>query len=276
MKGLLQSMSRVEDIKCPICGGAEWKPVIKAVEYSILCCQNGCIARTYPPPEQQNEPVPEGGFDITEAQARASAEFHSAERLLSRIMKIKKQGRLLDIGSGGGHLVRAALDRGFDAVGLEMSELGIRYARDVFGLDSIRGTFPEHPFEAESFDIVILKHTLEHMPEPLSVLRAVEEILCPGGLAAVEFPNFNSLMRRIKGREWRGLQPSQHIWQLSESSVKSMLKSAGLIPILTARDSIDYGRGSGSLSAWLALRSVLWAAHLMRMDDNVMVIAGKL
>ncbi|MHB0998360.1 MAG: class I SAM-dependent methyltransferase [Armatimonadota bacterium] len=260
---------------CPVCGSINWKTIMTGNGIAVQICAHGCIARTYPSPPVENGAPPVDGFTDTEADALASAEFRFANRLMNRLVRFKQSGRLLDVGSGCGHVVRAALDRGFDAVGLEMTELGASYARSVLGLDPVLGSFPEYKFNAESFDVVVMKHVLEHIPNPVVALAEAYRILRPGGVILVESPNFNSLMRRVKGPEWIGLQPSQHLWQLTPSSISRMLKKTGFGSISVMKESLEYRRGIGSLPKWMILRAMVVTADILGMGDNITLVAKK-
>lgn len=268
-------MSSTDITICPICGGREWRGVIPGDGFAILECARGCLARTDPVPPPEDAKAPEGGFALTREDALAAREFIFARRLLDLVGRITSTGRLLDIGCGGGHLVKAALDRGFDAVGLEISPLGVAYARQLLGLEPVVASFPEHRFDDGSFDVVVLKHVLEHLPDPLLTLSQVNRILRPGGIAVVECPNFDSLMRRARGARWPGLQPSQHTWQLSPSSIGALMTKADLRPVLTKVCALEYERGSGSALKWASLRALLALGDLLGKADNVTVIARK-
>lgn len=262
-------------VKCPICGSDSWNAALSGDGFAIVICANGCIARTNPaPPPEENLP-PQEGFTETVQDAIASAEFRFAERILHRINKFKESGRLLDVGSGGGHLVKIARERGFDAVGIEMTELGIQYAHCVLDIDLIPGSFPEYKFEPESFDVVVMKHVLEHISDPAAAISEASRILSPDGIVVIESPNFNSLMRRVKRLEWEGLQPEQHAWQLSPSSVSKLLGKYGFSAVYVYTEHLEYRRGSGSFLKWAVLRMILGVADILHMQDNFTVIGVK-
>lgn len=261
---------------CPVCGGSAWRTVLGGQGFSIDTCASGCIARTAPPPEYCADLPPDARAEnLTQVRPGASGHFTFANRILDLIGRWQPGGRLLDIGSGWGQLLKSASDRGYDALGLEASAGVADIARQAFGVKAVVGVFPERTFEPESFDVVVMNHVLEHLYDPRAALADVVRILRPGGVFAVCSPDFQSLMRTIKRTAWQGLQPDQHVWQLSTESIRMLMTRAGLVPICANRSSLDYNRGSGSLPKWLALRAILMAAQVLGTGDNTIVLARK-
>ncbi len=60
------------------------------------------------------------------------------ERQLDLMSRFAPGRRLLDIGAGPGYLVRVALDRGWDAVGVEIADEAVRCGRARFGVRYVR------------------------------------------------------------------------------------------------------------------------------------------
>lgn len=101
--------------------------------------------------------------------------------------------RLLDAGCGSGHAVTRFLARqGDQVVGIDMHAPSIDYAQRYFGSDDLRfvcadlSTLPES--EAE-YDVVVLADVLEHLDDPLAVLKAAVARLAPDGLLLASVPN---------------------------------------------------------------------------------------
>jgi len=58
-------------------------------------------------------------------------------------------------------------------------------------IDSYRGT-------PGRWDVVVLTHVLEHLPDPVSSLVKIRELLRPGGSGVLEFPNIDALDARVR------------------------------------------------------------------------------
>jgi len=131
--------------------------------------------------------------------------------VLARIRKLVPRGCFLDVGCGDGYMVAAMADAGYDACGLDISEVAVRRARER-GCTGVRqGTVHDAPFEPASFDAVLLMSYLEHEHRPGAALRRVRELLRPGGHVFVKVPHYGSWNRRVMGRRWCGYFFPQHL-----------------------------------------------------------------
>lgn len=263
--------------RCPVCGGSEWRTVLDGLGFRIDECAHGCIGRTVPPPKFEELPVIAPGM-LTNPDSPddpRSGHFTLANNILDAVGQFRSSGRLLDVGCGSGTLLKLAQDRGYEVSGIEVSQAATEFARDAFGIQPIVGFFPEYRFAQCSFDVIVLSHVLEHLDDPASAIREAARILAPDGILAVIAPNFDSLVRRIKSADWPGLQPSQHIWQLSPRSIRGLVSMAGLCPLSAYTSSLVYQRGDRSWLKWLRMQAVLKTAKLLRMGDSVTIIASK-
>lgn len=106
------------------------------------------------------------------------------------LLALSPEHRLLDVGFGGGVLMKEALQRaprGFVA-GIEISEPMLKLARRRFQ-DEVRkgrmevkeGSAAAIPYSDASFDRVAAVNTLHFWPEPEKGLREVLRVLRPGG-----------------------------------------------------------------------------------------------
>ena len=111
---------------------------------------------------------------------------------------IPEKGLLLDIGCAGGRLLQIARDDGWDVTGIDISEHFAEHVRNSFGIDAIAGDFVTHDFGGDGFDVVVLRHVLEHLDDPLVSMRRARELVRPGGHCFLEFPNIESPGLRLK------------------------------------------------------------------------------
>jgi SAM-dependent methyltransferase len=152
----------------------------------------------------------------------------TARRLLERIEAAVPVGRLLDVGCGHGLLVDEARRRGWDARGLEVSCSAAGHARDVLGLD-VR----EEPVEALDpgrdgpFDAIVLADVIEHLDDPVAVVRSCAALLASGGVLCVVTPDPGSKTARVAGARWWALLPG-HTYLLPRPTLRSVLAGEGL------------------------------------------------
>jgi SAM-dependent methyltransferase len=108
---------------------------------------------------------------------------------------------LCDIGCGNGRLLYLAKNAGWRVFGLELTEEVAERTAMHLGVDVAGGDFLtyEPPTEhAQAYDVVCLRHVLEHLPDSLLAMKRISALLKPGGHALLEFPNIDALDKRIK------------------------------------------------------------------------------
>lgn len=99
-------------------------------------------------------------------------------------LNIQRRVRILDVGCGLGILAGEIAQRypNCSITGIEYSDAQLAEApMDFDNLEFIQGDAHELPFEDESFDVVYCRYLLEHVREPLLVLREVYRVLKKGG-----------------------------------------------------------------------------------------------
>jgi ubiquinone/menaquinone biosynthesis C-methylase UbiE len=94
--------------------------------------------------------------------------------------------RLLDVGCGGGLLLRDALARGATVAGLDHSDEMVRLARErAPKAEVVLGTAERLPFADGSFTAVAMSIVFFFLDDPVAVLRECRRVLAPGGRLAV-------------------------------------------------------------------------------------------
>jgi 2-polyprenyl-3-methyl-5-hydroxy-6-metoxy-1,4-benzoquinol methylase len=109
---------------------------------------------------------------------------------------------LLDIGAGTGLLVAEGRRLGLDAVGVEPSRSLADVALHVNGVDVRHGVWPHPSLAHRAFDLVFLIDVIEHVAQPVDLLRRCRDALAPGGLLIVVTPDVGSIPARILGHRW--------------------------------------------------------------------------
>lgn len=105
------------------------------------------------------------------------------------------KGRVLDIGCSSGTVMRQLKDWGFDVQGIDADPRAAELATKR-GFEVKVGRFEEGLYEDASFDLVVVRSVLEHVPEPTLFLSAINNLLKPNGVLAIEVPNAGRVFRR--------------------------------------------------------------------------------
>ncbi|EGU34124.1 bifunctional 2-polyprenyl-6-hydroxyphenol methylase/3-demethylubiquinol 3-O-methyltransferase UbiG [Vibrio scophthalmi] len=107
--------------------------------------------------------------------------------------------KVLDVGCGGGILAESMAREGAIVTGLDMGKEPLEVARlhaleTGTKLDYIRSTIEDHAVDhAGTYDVVTCMEMLEHVPDPLSVIRSCAALVKPNGHVF-----FSTLNRNIK------------------------------------------------------------------------------
>ena len=126
-------------------------------------------------------------------------------------------GSIMDIGCGSGGLLYLARKDGWQVRGMELTEKAARDIGEDQGIDVVVANFLEYDNpDNEQYDVVVLRHVLEHLPDSLLAMQKIGSLLKDNGLALLEFPNTRStsyvMKRALKNRgmknkkyppEWR-------------------------------------------------------------------------
>lgn len=134
-------------------------------------------------------------------------------------------GRVLEVGCGAGEMLHSLRAKGWRAEGIDFDPRAVAAARSS-GLDVRLGDLKDAPYPAASFDAVVMRHVIEHVPDPVQLLRECHRLLAPGGRLVVVTPNAQSLGHRVYGRAWRGLEPPRHLYVFTAAALASVVEQA--------------------------------------------------
>lgn len=222
---------------CIACGG-------KAEKYAdvngvvILKCKRCGMGATL------NPQVQKGRYHRDEVYINETSQFRN---IFSRRVKLvtafkKNPGKILDIGSSTGAMLDLFKKRGWEVLGIEPSSISADYAISR-GVKTIKEKFEKANLEKNSFDAVVLNHTLEHLPDPEGVLSRIHKVLKNGGILLIDVPNFGSLSSKIYKGKWPYLLENEHLWHFNEKSLRKILEKNGFRVLKTTMPSgiWDYG-----------------------------------
>lgn len=97
--------------------------------------------------------------------------------------------RVLDIGAAYGALVKALLDVGVDAYGVDVSEYAVSSSPVKNRLILVDVATQNLPYSREMFDFVTAINVLEHLPNLDHSLREINRVLRYGGFLYISVPS---------------------------------------------------------------------------------------
>lgn len=135
--------------------------------------------------------------------------------------------RVCEVGCSGGWVLKELERRGYTVKGYELSAATSRLAREKLGLDVVTGEFTR---DGEPFDIILMRHVLEHTRDPLAQIDAAAARLADGGTLFVAVPNGAGVSSRLLGQYWSWYIPPAHIWYFTPMSLAALVERTGLRP----------------------------------------------
>ena len=156
------------------------------------------------------------------------------QALLDRFEALGPGRRLLDVGCAAGWLLRHAMERGWQARGVELSESAARFAKGR-GLDVFQGEIAAAGLPDAAFDLVYMGDVLEHVPDCRATLAEAARVLAPGGHLYLRGPiTTHSLARAFGLALYRALGSTIVLREIPPGRAhgsKSALQRAGMAAI---------------------------------------------
>ena len=103
--------------------------------------------------------------------------------------------KVLDVGCGDGY-VSSVLVGDNEVFGLDISESAVKEARKK-GIKAFVSNLDGIPFPDKSFDAVLALDILEHLFDPVFVLREVKRVLKDDGILLISVPNAANIYSRM-------------------------------------------------------------------------------
>ncbi|MBI4456229.1 MAG: class I SAM-dependent methyltransferase [Acidobacteria bacterium] len=218
---------------CPICEARELQVLFEeAYDYitgevfQVWHCHKCEVGFTSPQP-QNLEPYypPEYRRYTGPVPALLKSLYRHRARGWSRMAQ--KPGRALELGCGDGVMLETLRQAGWSVFGMERTPAMAKVAHQTLELPIFVGGLEALLPEAR-FDLIIAFQALEHMRDPLAILKQCAILLKSGGMLIVSVPNLDSWQARYAGCHWFHLDVPRHLYHFSPRSLSKLLSLAGL------------------------------------------------
>jgi SAM-dependent methyltransferase len=134
--------------------------------------------------------------------------------------KLPANGRVLEIGCFDGSFL--ALFEGRKLIGCEPNPMG-QQAAERYGIEVLPRYFSAADFEPGSIDLVIMRHLIEHLPDPYEALLGCRQIVTSQGRLLIETPTIeHTLSTHVVGNFYH-----QHLHYFTRDSLPHLLRRAG-------------------------------------------------
>lgn len=291
-----------ETVCCPLCGEAVFREVLRATdplrqgegpEFVVVRCAACGLCYTNPRPTRESmaafyppDYAPHQQIGLTGEAAERARKWSRAGAWLrwraphKRGLPVWGQGRLLDVGCGGGAFLHRMQIQGWDGMGLDASCVLASRVRETLGLRVLAGSLPHGELPAEYFDLITLWASLEHMHDPLGTLREVHRLLAPGGRVIISVHNVASALLGLFAQSWFCLDLPRHLVHFSPRTLQEILRKSGFLVVTLRgsakpdwlRSSVDLASRQGRDTWWLA---ALRRRPIARVVASTLAMAGR-
>jgi SAM-dependent methyltransferase len=169
--------------------------------------------------------------------------FSESRAILKQAKKLLPQAhRLLDFGSGKGQFLAVAKTLGWQGLGIETEAARGEFAREKYEVDVQIAYYQNGLVGKSPVDFISLNHVLEHLPEPISLLRELlDSNLQQGGLLYIEVPRADSWQAQLAGDNWMHWDIPKHLSHWTEPVLTAQLEALGLSKVAERTFSIHLG-----------------------------------
>ena len=220
------AFARSEYVACPICGQTKQSRRI-SVRFGQIAmvaeCRDCRIAFQSPRPSL------EASIAYMDWRWRSTDTYvadvqSQLKRAITQMSYVRQYNtgplNIVDFGAGAGSFVRAAIDNGWKATGIEHSDSAIARAKEYYDVDLCK------KFPHQKYDVATMWDVIEHLRDLHGTLTLVAEHLNPDGFFFIETGNFESWRRLAEKDRW-GLYLFDHQYYFTPSSLEQVLRRAG-------------------------------------------------
>lgn len=235
----------MEFVSCDLCGMDDTKLMFHARDtllggperFAVVRCRNCGLAYLNPRPTRQAIGIyyPADYYDYLGSSGITNASHRrTLKSLLYRLtggivgqIESLPPGTVLDVGCGDGRYMAFFRDLGWDAYGVEPSAAGVERARSRGVKVSTPGELLDAKLPAGHFDLVIMRYTIENIPNPSATLHEARRVLRDGGKLFVCAPSIESPVARVFKHYCAYIEAPRHLYFFSPRTLPAMLETNG-------------------------------------------------
>jgi 2-polyprenyl-3-methyl-5-hydroxy-6-metoxy-1,4-benzoquinol methylase len=161
--------------------------------------------------------------------------------------------RILDIGCSFGGLLRTAQSLGWKGYGVEISDFSREHA-NRFLEGRVFKDFGEAEFKENTFDAVTMIELIEHLENPVEILKKSYEILKKNGILLIQTANMEGRQAKKGGSNYHYFLPG-HLFYFSKKNLIKKLKEVGFSKVKVFHP-VEFGllpkllKSRGSFRSW--------------------------
>jgi SAM-dependent methyltransferase len=150
----------------------------------------------------------------------------SGKRYAHLVSRFTKPGRMLDVGSAAGFIMKGFQDSGWQTEGIEPNQTMASYGRDNLALDIFTGSL-ENFKTNHKYDLISLVQVIGHFYDLNKAIRNISQFLKDEGLVLVESWDMDSLYAKLMGSKWHEYSPPSVLHWFSDKTLTQLFNRYG-------------------------------------------------
>jgi len=258
-------------MNCTVCARKNIEVRFIKNKYPILHCKD-CdhLFTDYEPTPQEVDDIYsddyffKGGAGYDDYTLEKDMLIKRGEYYAHKISKHIAPGKVLDVGSAAGFILKGFENKGWIGTGIEPNKSMVDYGRQNLGLNLQQGTIETIELK-EKFDLIIIIQVVAHLYNLSRSMHRMASFLNPGGLILIETWDKDSWTSRIFGKHWHEYSPP--------STFNYFRKKTLLVDQGTPKKKIHSKHAKSLLThKFMEVRGMNWATVLLKLiPDNVML-----
>lgn len=132
---------------------------------------------------------------------------------------------ILEIGAGSGLKLEIYQKNGLRTTGLEPHGQSLSRREKCLGI--LRRNVKNARLAENSFDYILLKEVIEHVPDQKLLLKKCFDWLKPGGKLVITTQNSEGIWKKVFGKDWFGYDVPRHVYSYNLNNLKFTLVKYG-------------------------------------------------
>ncbi len=227
---IAEAEPKFEEVDCPLCDNDNIEHIVSGEgQGKVGKCRTCSLVYAY---ERATTPVLKALYryyapsNLTDVEIKKSQEVSRPLELNSDLDEIEQhieRGNLLDVGASSGDFLVYGRIRGWKVEATELSVLCAEFMADHLDITVHFGNIPELNLELNKYNAISLRHSIEHLRNPIEELSLLRNALVDEGVLLITTPEHAKDLELLKNNHMLPL----HLVNYTKETLDSMLKRTG-------------------------------------------------
>ncbi len=232
---------------CPVCGSSKRHVEFSKYNIDIVGCLDCSLRYASKIPRETEDIYSDEEYLPVAQQCYMQNVDYRKKRFGGERIEIIRQftgevkgKRLLDIGCGTGWFLDVAQEAGFGVCGQELGKELAKWTAKRLGVDVHSCPVSDIPLK-QKFDVITMFDLIEHVTDPVQLVRDCKQLLTPSGIMLVFTPNFDSLAINVMKENSNLITPAEHLTYFTRKSVEKIAEQTDMELVWFKTCGIDLG-----------------------------------